>query len=1087
MPCLLIDDLCSLPSSDAHANDHGTSSSHEPPSKRRKTFLPPNVPSIPIAKAQIEIHRLCATVAPKDYVETRYDVQQDLNLGVRDNSVYIHTWSSSPLSISTWVSFNPQDMSKHGDAVFNAAGPDSKNDLPGAMWKRVKLTIERNGRHVVLKLSAELYWNETLSPYSRFRSSDDRSRSQEILDTWFASSDATDLSRQQSRQQFREQSTWSPMEFYDAAHVPSKEDEEPLSIETSGLESSLFPYQKRTVQWLLRREGVRWSDASKGIESRTTSDDDQDVNTFRKLTDISGNEFYLSHLFHAVTRDVTPFRETQASIKGGILCEEMGLGKTLEILALIILHPRPSPPVLTKFETEAGLVPTGATLIVTPESLRAQWIDEIARHAPGLNVKFYQGRKRVSGHDEDEIVNELIGYDVVITTYSILSAELHFALVPPERSRRHERAYPRPKSPLVQLSWWRVCLDEAQMIENGFSQAATVARVIPRINAWGITGTPVKDTVNDLFGLLLFLRYEPYCSVTPVWLALIRSHKPLFRQLFNSIALRHTKTMVRDELLLPTQRRFVISMPFTAVEEQHYQSLYQEMTEVCRLSCDGVPTVNDWELNNHEEDMRTWLNRLRQTALHPEIAVYNRRTLGQNNKARPMRTVEEVLDAMLEQSVNTIRADERAYLTSKLTRGQLYENTPHVQESLEIWKAVREEARKLVAEARAEHQTLLGKGNANGAVSRMKNSRDGSEESEEEADDIENQGLLGESRRRLRGALEMEHKAVFFCANAYFQIREQPELTQPDSEEFHRLKILEDDGYEEAKVIRREILRGAHGKAMRLMNKIAQNASNQSFTELPELVASSESGIESNRIVKELEALYGEMNEQANVIDEWREYIIRLLLEPLVDEEGEDETTGEELGESARIQDELMVYVQVLRAAIADRQEALTGLTNELITYETKTSLRFAQEGEGPAPGKLIELTQMRLEMQPKTTTMRKAISEFRSLASRLARDSNRSIMESEIADMQLKATQKFLIQQTKAAASLESEVESFKTTMNLRLEYYRQLQSVSDSVLPYEGLNTEAAIEKFKETEENLRKKLSSAEAKHRYRKSHS
>ncbi len=47
---------------------------------------------------------------------------------------------------------------------------------------------------------------------------------------------------------------------------------------------------------------------------------------------------------------------------------------------------------------------------------------------------------------------------------------------------------------------------------------------------------------------------------------------------------------------------------------------------------------------------------------------------------------------------------------------------------------------------------------------------------------------------------------MFFCANAFFQIREDKELTVPDSDEFEKLKNLEDETYERAKTIRREIL-----------------------------------------------------------------------------------------------------------------------------------------------------------------------------------------------------------------------------------------------------------------------------------------
>ena len=100
-------------------------------------------------------------------------------------------------------------------------------------------------------------------------------------------------------------------------------------------------------------------------------------------------------------------------------------------------------------------------------------------------------------------------------------------------------------------------MDEAQMIESGVSNAAVVARLIPRINAWCITGTPVRSDVNDLLGLLVFLRYEPYASTKHVWASLISFHKQDFKKLFNSLALRHSKHSIRDELLLPAQWRYV--------------------------------------------------------------------------------------------------------------------------------------------------------------------------------------------------------------------------------------------------------------------------------------------------------------------------------------------------------------------------------------------------------------------------------------------------------------------------------------------------------------------------------------------------
>jgi E3 ubiquitin-protein ligase SHPRH len=135
----------------------------------------------------------------------------------------------------------------------------------------------------------------------------------------------------------------------------------------------------------------------------------------------------------------------------------------------------------------------------------------------------------------------------------------------------------------------------------------------------------------------------------------------------------------------------------------------------------------------------------------------------------------------------------------------------------------------------------------------------------------------------------------------------------------------------------------------------------------------------------------------------------------------------------------------------------------------------------------MVQMLQLRAEIKPKMAhlSMRGAISEFRGLQSRLSRDNvsaSREAVEAKIASDQLKATQSQLNDQNKVAIALESEIEGFKVAMNARLEYYRQLQAVSDAVLPLEGAKDANAISKLRQMEDESRRKLSSAEAKHRY-----
>jgi len=238
------------------------------------------------------------------------------------------------------------------------------------------------------------------------------------------------------------------------------------------------------------------------------------------------------------------------------------------------------------------------------------------------------------------------------------------------------------------------------MIESGVSNAAIVARMIPRVNAWCVTGTPVRKDVSDLLGLLVFLRFEPYASIKHIWSSLISSHKSEFRKLFGILALRHSKQSVRDELKLPAQRRYVITMPFTPIEEQHYQELYNQMCAECGLDNQGAPVIDEWDPESFSDSMRRWLVRLRQTALHPEVGGRNRKALGQ--KDGPLRTVDQVLSTMMENTDLSIRTDQRTLLATKLKRGQLFENSPRVKEALEIWVEAANEAKAIVEECRTQ-------------------------------------------------------------------------------------------------------------------------------------------------------------------------------------------------------------------------------------------------------------------------------------------------------------------------------------------------------------------------------------------------
>src|ERR1700712_4808197 len=179
-----------------------------------------------------------------------------------------------------------------------------------------------------------------------------------------------------------------------------------------------------------------------------------------------------------------------------------------------------------------------------------------------------------------------------------------------------------------------------------------------------------------------------------------------------------------------------------------------------------------------------------------------------------------------------------------------------------------------------------------------------------------------------------------------------------------------------------------------LMRKISNKAATQAFVEIP-LFSSDmpKGGIDGHRIMEKLARLATALDAQANILDEWREKTIQLLLKTLVDEDEDDvEITGDEYEESTKIQDEIQAYVNSLRFVIADRHDALTGQENELVRYEVKFLKRALKDLENhhvACPEKTVELLGIREALKPTKDmgSVRGIQSELRVLAASLKLD----------------------------------------------------------------------------------------------------
>lgn len=851
---------------------------------------------------------------------------------------------------------------------------------------------------------------------------------------------------------------WSIPDFFDAVHVPPSDIQVSPRIQQALSDTNLYPFQTRAVDWLLRREGVAFS-SSGNLESYN---ENTTPTSFREIQDATCRPCYVSQLRGMVVSDLASAEgDTLQSLRGGILAEEMGLGKTVELIALMIHHKRTITPG-KHFDpyTGAYVTPSGATLIISPPSILEQWISEINTHAPELKVFHYKGLPSPSAPKKEHAtatVDNLMRFDVVVTTYNVLSKEIHHATPPPDRSFRNIKRHERRNSPLVDISWWRVCLDEAQMIESGVSQAARVARIIPRCNAWAISGTPLRKDVQDLRGLLVFLRCDAFVNNKAVW---DRLDKTSFTAIFNQIALRHTKDQIRAELRLPPQKRIVITVPFTTIEEQNYTDMIRQMCDACWLSPEGLPLDTGRDASHPEviERMREWLVRLRQTCLHAHVGRKNRKALGAKHGA--LRTVHEVLEVMIEQNDTNWKSESRDMILQQLRLGHITayagDIADRARSALPYYEEALQEAQAYVRVCRDE----LLEEKAKIGSTEMPNEQQQSDAEDDK--DGESLGRVPVAQKALRSFLELEHACNFFIGTTYHQIKEAEIATKPEEEVKH-YDELESDWYQKAKIVRRELLKTTKIRAQKQMSSVEARRPFQQIPHIDDLPDFG--GIESRQVLNTMDNISDFLNAQAEQLQLWRTKIVDILLLRLTDDDDDDqEITGEEYDESLKAQDELYVYIMALRTLVADRNSAINGLTDTLVEHELRAAEKQAlrkdidddQDNRGHAPELVIEVAQTRRKLQSTLEggSLKGVISGIRSLTTTLQwrADGGDARAAGELAVLQkhMARIQAIFAQQAKIITELEKEQETFRSTMNQRLEYYRQFQHISDTVSKY-------------------------------------
>ncbi|KAF9242263.1 SNF2 family N-terminal domain-containing protein [Melanogaster broomeanus] len=333
-------------------------------------------------------------------------------------------------------------------------------------------------------------------------------------------------------------------------------------------------------------------------------------------------------------------RERETGKKtGGILADDMGLGKTIQTLTRIVDGRA------KKSDKAEGWA--ASTLVICPVALVSQWAAEISHMAVGLRVIEHHGQSRTT----DPL--KLKQAHVVVTSYPTVASE-YAAFAP--AAKDESRSKPKSKSKVVanasdsessdgftkklvankrgvgsggktkdalfQVKWFRIVLDEAHNIKNRNTKAALACCELEGKFRWCLTGTPMQNTVEELYSLIKFLRIRPlndWQTFNEQIAKPAKSGRPgralkRLQVVLKAVMLRRTKTQVingKPLLELPERILELVECSFNDTEKEFYRRLETRMTsEVDKLV--RAENVN-------YTHVLVLLLRLRQACNHPSL------------------------------------------------------------------------------------------------------------------------------------------------------------------------------------------------------------------------------------------------------------------------------------------------------------------------------------------------------------------------------------------------------------------------------------------------------------------------------------
>ena len=233
---------------------------------------------------------------------------------------------------------------------------------------------------------------------------------------------------------------------------------------------------------------------------------------------------------------------------GGVLADDMGLGKTIQALTLLAQR---------HLEDKSDR----PSLVVVPTSLIGNWQREAAKFTPALKLLTLHGK------DRKKLFGQIPDHDVIVTTYPLVH-------------RDHEALFAQ--------AWDTVILDEAQAIKNPKSTIAKRIRDIDARHRLALTGTPMENSLIELWALFDWLvpgLLGSRAGFVKNFRTPIEKHGDTERQKYLSarispFMLRRTKEVVAADLPAKTEINEII--PLEGPQRDLYETLRIAMSKRVR-------------------------------------------------------------------------------------------------------------------------------------------------------------------------------------------------------------------------------------------------------------------------------------------------------------------------------------------------------------------------------------------------------------------------------------------------------------------------------------------------------------------------